>query len=128
MWEHPGARRAARAREREPDTREALFAELDAARGGHAALDRETFSLRSTLDTASSPEALASLEVRSRYLVERMALALQAPILLRAGASTGSRVAAEAFTASRLDGDRGLASCTLSPRTPFPELIDRALT
>jgi putative acyl-CoA dehydrogenase len=62
------------------------------------------------------------LETRSRYLVERMALALQASILLRAGATA----VAESFCASRLDGARGLAFGTLPASTPFNTLIDRA--
>ena len=72
-------------------------------------------------------EDATTLEVRSRFIVERMALALQASILLRAGTSPGSQAVAEAFNTSRLDGDRGLAFGTLHPRTPFPALIDRAL-
>ena len=38
-----------------------------------------------------------------------------------------SQAVAEAFTASRLDGDRGLAFGTLAAGTPFAKLIERAL-
>jgi putative acyl-CoA dehydrogenase len=131
IWEGCGNIQALdvlRALGREPETRDAFFAELDDSRGAHPALDREASSLRSVLDDAtSSPAALAALEVRSRSLVERMALALQASILLRAGTSPGAQAVAEAFTASRLDGDHGLAFGTLPPGTPFTALIDRAL-
>lgn len=129
IWEGCGNIQALdvlRALAREPETREALFGELDAAKGAHPALDLETAALKSELED-TSPEATATLEVRSRRIVERMALAMQASILLRAGTSAGSQAVAEAFTASRLGGDHGNAFGTLAPDTPFTALIDRAL-
>jgi putative acyl-CoA dehydrogenase len=80
-------------------------------------LDREVAALRAALSDRTD------LEARARYVVERMALALQASILLRAGKAE----VADAFCASRLDGARGLAFGTLPAGTPFSALIERAL-
>jgi len=124
IWEGCGNIQALdvlRALAKEPETREAFFAELDAARGAHAAVDRELVALQSAL------EDMATLEVGSRHLVERMALALQSSILLRAATSPESQSVAESFTASRLDNAHGVAFGTLAPKTPFSALLDRAL-
>ncbi|MBL6751263.1 MAG: acyl-CoA dehydrogenase family protein [Nevskia sp.] len=105
-----------RALSREPATREALFFELAAARGEHPALDAEAARLQ------REPDTPADLETRSRWLVERMALALQASILLRAG----NRAVADAFCESRLGGAHGLAFGTLPPQAPMDALLARA--
>jgi len=77
-----------------PAAIEAYFAELALARGAHAALDRAVAALqRDFLDHAD-------LEYRARGLVDRMALALQASLLLRHAPS----YVADAFCASRLAG------------------------
>ncbi|HUR41190.1 MAG TPA: isovaleryl-CoA dehydrogenase [Verrucomicrobiae bacterium] len=106
-----------RALSREPATREALFAELLAARGGHPALDREIVSLQAQLTD------IATLETRSRFVVERIALALQAALLLRAGNAD----VANAFCNSRLDGAHGYAFGTLRADVPFTTLVERSL-
>ena len=105
-----------RALSREPETRDAFFAELQAARGGHAALDREVRAIEAELGNPSD------LEMRSRTVVERMALALQAALLLRAGETP----VAEAFCAARL-GAGAYSFGTLPPGTPLRALLDRAL-
>ena len=105
-----------RALSREPATREALFGELLAAKGAHPALDREIASLQAQLAD------VADIESRSRTLVERMALALQASLLLRAG----NREVAETFCASRLEGAHGYAFGTLGASAPLKPLIERA--
>ncbi len=105
-----------RALSREPATREALFGELLAAKGAHAALDREIASLQAELAD------VADIERRSRTLVERMALALQASLLLRAG----NKDVAEAFCQSRLAGAHGYAFGTLGADAPLNALIERA--
>ncbi|MDQ2928231.1 MAG: acyl-CoA dehydrogenase family protein, partial [Pseudomonadota bacterium] len=104
-----------RALSREHDTRDAFFAELDAAAGINAALDREIASLRHALDDA------ATLELRARRVAERMALALQASILVRAG----NDAVADTYCASRLDGDHGTAFGTLSAGAAIDALIER---
>src|SRR3546814_15023398 len=55
-----------RALSKEPETREAFFGELLAARGAHADLDREVHWLTQAFDDR------ATLELRSRTIVERM--------------------------------------------------------
>jgi putative acyl-CoA dehydrogenase len=120
IWEGCGNIQALdvlRALGREPDTVDAFFEELLAAKGAHPALDREVIALRDALGRRED------LEARSRYVVERMALALQASILLRAG----NTAVADSFCASRLDGAHGLAFGTLPASTPFNALIERAL-
>jgi len=105
-----------RALSREPATREALFGELLAARGAHPALDREIVSLQAQLAD------VADLERRSRSVVERMALALQAALLLRAGNAD----VATAFCESRLGGAHGYAFGTLGAGAPLTALMERA--
>jgi putative acyl-CoA dehydrogenase len=105
-----------RALAREPATREALFGELQAARGAHPALDREIAALPAQLEGA------ADLETRSRSVVERMALALQAALLLRAGNTEVART----FCESRLAGAHGYAFGTLAAGAPLKALIERA--
>jgi putative acyl-CoA dehydrogenase len=106
-----------RALSREPATREALFGELLAARGAHAALDREIAALQAELDDR------ADLEARSRRIVERMALALQASLLFRAGNGT----VAKAFSVARLAGEHGYQYGTLPAAAPLSALVERAL-
>ena len=105
-----------RALAREPDTGIALLAELERARGMHATVDEAIEPLRKTLagDHAS--------ETGARLLVERLALALQAATLLRAG-----NPAAEAFCRSRLGGGHGLALGTLPADERFDVMVERAL-
>jgi len=105
-----------RALSREPATREALFGELLAAKGAHAALDREIASLQAQIADISD------IEQRSRSVVERMALALQAALLLRAG----NAEVASAFCESRLAGAHGYAFGTLGAGAPLKSLIERA--
>ncbi|HEU0195772.1 MAG TPA: isovaleryl-CoA dehydrogenase [Nevskiaceae bacterium] len=105
-----------RAAAREPASREALFAELDAAHGGHPALDAEVGKLRRALDD------LDTLPLRARRLTERFAVALEAALLVRAG----NRPVADAFCESRLAGDHGAAFGTLPASAPLDVLIARA--
>ncbi|TXH03776.1 MAG: isovaleryl-CoA dehydrogenase [Nevskiaceae bacterium] len=105
-----------RALNKEPETREAFFGELLAARGAHADLDREIHWLTQAF------EDRATVETRSRMIVERMALALQASVLLRAGNAAVS----DAFCASRLGGAHGFNFGTLPADAPLAALIARA--
>ena len=107
-----------RALSREPETREAYFLELSARRGRNADFDRELAWL------AQAFEDTATLELRARHVVERMALALQASVLLGEGADAQ---VAEAFCRSRLGGERGLVFGTLPADAPFERLLERAL-
>jgi putative acyl-CoA dehydrogenase len=106
-----------RALRREPACREALFGELAQARGADALLDAEVARLSRELDATEADES------RARWLAERLAIALQASILLRGG---DARVAA-AFCASRLGSQRGLAFGTLPAGTASDALLERSL-
>jgi putative acyl-CoA dehydrogenase len=106
-----------RALTREPASRDALFAELNAARGGHALLDAAIVDLERELDDT------ADMESRSRWIAERMALALQAALLVK-GSTAG---VADVFCNSRLGAHRGLAFGTLQAEGSIDTLIDRTL-
>ena len=106
-----------RALQREAGVREAVFAELARARGAHALLDAEVMALGRVLD--ADP---ASLESQARWLAERLALALQASILLRGAPAP----IADAFCASRLGGAHGLAFGTLRDDAAVALLLARA--
>jgi len=104
-----------RAMQKQPPTRAALFDELAQARGGHPRFDAHVARLSAALDVASNAEA------RSRALVEAMALALQAALLLRAEPRVG-----EAFCDARLAERAARSYGTLDPVSAFEPLIDRA--
>jgi putative acyl-CoA dehydrogenase len=106
-----------RALRKEPETRDALFAELLAAKGQDAHYDAELGRL------AQSFEDVETLEFRSRQVVERAALMLQASILLK---SADPAIAAE-FCRSRIGGEHGLAFGTLGPDAPVDLLLQRAM-
>jgi putative acyl-CoA dehydrogenase len=109
-----------RALTRDPDTRVALFAELDAARGDNTHLDASIETLHTELDHEESLDQEFSR--RARWLVERMAMALQASVLIRAG----HHAVADAFCESRLGGEGGRCFGTLPTHAPAELLIERA--
>ncbi|MEK8052755.1 isovaleryl-CoA dehydrogenase [Ideonella sp. DXS22W] len=105
-----------RAMERSPAVVGALFDELDRARGGHALLDRWVDALRTDLaDTAD-------IEYRARQLVDRMALALQAALLVQHAPAT----VGDAFCASRLAGEGHRQFGTLPRGVDAAALVARA--
>jgi putative acyl-CoA dehydrogenase len=104
-----------RAMARNPAAVEAFFAEVEEAAGAEPRLDEATRNLRGEL------RDLDAIESRARRVVERMALALQASLLVR----YGDQAVADAFCASRLDGDAGLAFGTLPAGTDFERIIER---
>jgi putative acyl-CoA dehydrogenase len=94
----------------------ALRAELAAARGGDARLDRFVAVLEANLARAAGDEGQA------RRLVEGMVLALQAALLI-----TGAPgIVADAFCASRLAGDWGHAFGTLPAGSDHRAIVERA--
>jgi putative acyl-CoA dehydrogenase len=117
IWEGSGnvaALDALRALTRQPETAEAFFAELDLAAGADRRLDGAITRLRKDAADASEPAA--------RRLAEAMAVTLQAALLVR----HGPPAVADAFTATRLAGDRGHAYGTLPPSVGTQEIIARA--
>ncbi|MFJ6725512.1 acyl-CoA dehydrogenase family protein [Streptomyces sp. NPDC091281] len=118
IWEGSGnvnALDVLRALTREPDTAHALFVELDLARGADARLDAAVAGLRDGLAGTSQAGA--------RRLVERMALTLQASLLVR----HAPPAVADAFCATRLGGDWGYAFGTLPEGADLDGILDRAL-
>ncbi|BAJ27050.1 MULTISPECIES: acyl-CoA dehydrogenase family protein [Kitasatospora] len=118
IWEGSGnvtALDLQRALVREPETLDALAAEIDLAAGADPRLDAAWHALRAEL--RPTPDA----PLRARRVIERTALVLQAALLVRHAPAP----VADAFCASRLAGDHGLAFGTLAPGTDFTALLDR---
>jgi putative acyl-CoA dehydrogenase len=105
-----------RAMVKSPAAVEAFFAEVAEGAGAEPRLAAYARALREDV-----PGEVETLEVRARRLVERMALALQASLLVR----FGDPAVADAFCASRLDGDWGQAFGTLPPGTDFERIVER---
>jgi putative acyl-CoA dehydrogenase len=105
-----------RAIAREPDALPALLGEIRLARGADARLDAALAQLET--DLASPGDA----ELRARDLVERMAVALEASLLVRHAPA----FVADAFCASRLGGSGRLFG-TLPVGADFTALLARAL-
>lgn len=105
-----------RAMSREPETVDALFAELATAKGADKNLDRFVAKLKEEMGDHSK------IQYRARRVVERMALALQGTVLVKAG----NKAVSDAFCASRLGDERGLMLGTLPPGLAVDELIERA--
>jgi putative acyl-CoA dehydrogenase len=93
---------------------EAFIAEVALASGADARLDAFLESVKAELADATD------LEGGARRIVERMALALQASVLVR----SGDPAVAEAFCATRLGGG-GRALGTLPSGIPFEAIIER---
>jgi putative acyl-CoA dehydrogenase len=100
---------------REPRTVSVLIAELERVRARNATFDRalDAFAMQSS----SGPD-----ESGARHFVERLALLLEAALLLADGASP----LAEAFCGSRLTDAPGRAFGTLAAATDFCFILDRA--
>ncbi|WP_055724208.1 acyl-CoA dehydrogenase family protein, partial [Streptomyces niveiscabiei] len=104
IWEGSGnvnALDVLRALTRDPATAEAYEAELALSHGADARLDAAHARVRRLVATA--------LESQARRVVEAMALTLQASLLVRHAPAA----VADAFCASRFDGDRGHSFGTL---------------
>jgi putative acyl-CoA dehydrogenase len=119
IWEGSGnvaALDTLRAMGREPETIEAFFAELDLAAGHDARYDDALALLRKQFSD------LEDLQYRARRVVEQMAMLLQGSLLVR----HGNPAVAEAFVASRLAGDWGVAYGTLPAGLDTATILDRA--
>jgi putative acyl-CoA dehydrogenase len=104
-----------RAAVREPDSVPAFLSELETTRGDDPRLDAWVAGLEAEL--AQPRQA----EQRARRIVERMALGLQASLLVR----DAPPELAEAFCRSRLD-ERGLGYGTLPPDVDTGAILTRA--
>ncbi|GAA4189690.1 acyl-CoA dehydrogenase family protein [Streptosporangium oxazolinicum] len=119
IWEGSGnvaALDVLRALGREPEAREAFFAEVSLAAGTDRHLDAAADRLRKSLDDTTD------FEVRARRVAEDMALVLQGSLLVR----LAPPAVADAFCVSRLAGDAGRAFGTLPAGLHLDALVDRA--
>lgn len=105
-----------RALSKEPTTKKALFAELQTAAGKNPHFDVFVEDLIKEFSNTDS------VEIRSRLLTEKTALALQACVLLN-NELVDIKILAESFCESRLADQHGLAFGTLPATTPFKEII-----
>jgi putative acyl-CoA dehydrogenase len=105
-----------RALQKEPDTLDAFFSEAGLARGADRRFDRFLAQLQN--DFAD----ISDFEYRARNLVDRLALAMQASLLLRHSAPAS----ADAFCASRLEYTGGLNYGNLPSGLNTTGIIDRA--
>ncbi|HSS31903.1 MAG TPA: acyl-CoA dehydrogenase family protein [Solirubrobacterales bacterium] len=105
-----------RAMIKSPAALEAFFAEVAEGAASEPRLDAYAQALRDEI-----PGEVETIETRARRIVERMALALQASLLVR----YGDEAVADAFCASRLGGDWGQAFGTLPAGTDFGRIIER---
>ncbi|WP_157500023.1 acyl-CoA dehydrogenase family protein [Lysobacter sp. Root983] len=106
-----------RALAREPEAGHAVLNELRGHLGADAALDARIAELEPVLDGRVRIE-----EGQARHWVERLALAMQAGVLLDARSPC-----AEAFCRSRLGGAHGLAFGTLPGDVDYAAILQRAL-
>ncbi|TWF95472.1 acyl-CoA dehydrogenase family protein [Saccharopolyspora dendranthemae] len=118
IWEGSGnvaALDALRAMAKQPECVEAYFAEVEQAFGADERLDLAISQLRKELGDFDD------VQHRARRIVELMALVLQGSLLHR----HGHPAVADAFTASRLDRDWGVAFGTLPSGVDTRAIIDR---
>jgi putative acyl-CoA dehydrogenase len=119
IWEGSGNVQcldALRAMVKDPTSVEAFFAEVMEGAGAEARLDSYVSALRDEI-----PGDVETLQERARRVVEKMAIALQASLLVR----YGDPAVADAFCASRLSGDWGQAFGTLPAGTDFGRIVAR---
>ncbi len=117
IWEGSGniiALDVLRAMGREPDSLDAMFAEISAAAGADRRLDDAAARLRVDLKDANP--------VNARRIASALALALQGSLLVRHAPS----YVADAFCASRLGGDWGHVLGTPPVGIDSTAIIDRA--
>jgi len=118
IWEGSGnvnALDVLRAMKREPQSVLAYLDELDEVRGMDPRLDDAVRNLKKLLSDGDDAEA------RARTVVELMAVALQAALLVR----YGDPYVADAFCASRLDSGGGRSFGTLQPSSHLPGIVER---
>ncbi|MCF3146682.1 acyl-CoA dehydrogenase family protein [Streptomyces platensis] len=122
IWEGSGnvaALDVLRALGKEPAALDAFLAEVDTAAGADRRLDAAVAGVRKMLGGLADPERA---QLMARSLAERMALVLQGSLLVR----YSHPAVADAFCASRLDGEWGHAFGTLPPGADLTAVLERA--
>jgi len=119
IWEGSGnvaALDVLRAMTKQPESVEAFLSEVDRAAGADTRLDEAAARLRK--DLADTEQA----QYRARRVVESMAMVLQGSLLVR----HSPHAVADAFCASRLGGDWGVAFGTLPTGIDTAAIVHRA--
>ncbi len=119
IWEGSGNVQALdmlRACSRSPEALDIWLEELHSARGNHPILDRTIDKLQQHLGDRND------LEFRARHLANQLSLTMQAHLLIQAG----NAAVADAFIASRLDGDSNHSFGTLPVGIDTAALLERA--
>jgi putative acyl-CoA dehydrogenase len=119
IWEGSGnvaALDTLRAMARQPESLDAFFDEVELAAGADSRLDDAVGRVRKELAD------VADIEYRARHLVEQLALVFQGSLLVRHAPSA----VADAFCASRLGGDWGIAFGTLPVGVDTTTIVERA--
>ncbi|MGW2189297.1 acyl-CoA dehydrogenase family protein [Streptomyces sp. NPDC001719] len=122
IWEgsgNVGALDVLRALTKEPAALDAYFAEVGTAAGADTRLDAAVVRLRGLLGSLADPHRAQLL---ARRVAEQLTLVLQGSLLVR----YGTPAVADAFCASRLDGDWGHAFGTLPTGADPGPILDRA--
>ena len=125
IWEGSGNVNALdllRAIAKQPASLDAYLAETGLAAGANAHLDRALASVRDAFAANGFSANATSLEGGARRIVERMAVTLQASLLVRHAPPAVS----DAFCAARLGGEGGMAFGTLPPHAGTRAIMDRA--
>jgi putative acyl-CoA dehydrogenase len=129
LWEGPGnvtALDVLRAMSLQPRSMEVLLGEVDRARGADPRLDRAMDEVAGFLQAASREARRdpAAVEAGARWMVERLAVVLQASLLVR----HAPEAVASAFLATRVSGGGGALLGTLPvSRRNTEVIIERAL-
>jgi len=133
IWEGSGnvaALDVLRAIVKEPEGLPAFLAECELAAGAEPRLDAHLVQVRARVheifagvDGAGAEERLYAGQFGARRLVEDLAVALQASLLVR----HAPPAVADAFCAGRLEGERGRVYGTLPAGVDAKAIIERAL-
>jgi putative acyl-CoA dehydrogenase len=125
IWEGSGnvaALDVLRVVRREPEALDAYFAEVELAAGADTRLDAAARSLREECDRFVRPTLDSDIaEIGVRRLAERLALTLQGALLVRHAPTA----IADAFCASRLGGEAGVAYGTLPTSVDLGGILAR---
>jgi putative acyl-CoA dehydrogenase len=104
---------------RQPESLAALLDEVAPARSAEPRLDHAATAVERELAGVPDP---VGLQAGARRLVERLAVLLQGALLVR----HGHPAVADAFCASRVAADRGVAFGTLPPGLDQAAIVDRS--
>lgn len=124
IWEGSGnviALDVLRVLAREPEAFDAFFGEVGRASGEHPAFDLEVAEAQSVVVELARTDA-ATAAVRARELTERLALVLQASLLVQ----HAPPAVADAFVRTRVEGGGGMLYGALPPGVDTAAILARA--